>query len=115
MKRTLLACSLLCAIQAFAASATKEVEIPRSAYKDMYKYYVLEESKKANNFQMTYKRVGQTSFDYGIVEINCAGKVIRLLGAATKSARDISTANPGQWIKPAIGSIESDMIAYVCR
>jgi hypothetical protein len=115
MKNIFCICVLAAAFYTHALAKSKEVEIPRTAYKDLYKYYVVEESKKNTNMQLIYKRVGQTSFDYGIVEINCAGKVLRLLGTTTKSVRDISTANPGPWSKAAIGSIEADMIAYTCR
>ncbi|MCD8543492.1 MAG: hypothetical protein LRY52_01120 [Sulfurospirillum cavolei] len=97
------------------AASKKEIEIPRTVQKDIYKYYVLEENKKATIFQVTYKRVGTNSFDYGKVEINCPSKVIRLLGKSVKSVQDISTSTPGQWVKPAISTIESDMITYVCR
>ncbi len=115
MKRLCLMMTVFFLLNAYAAPKTKEVEVPRTAYQDIYKYYVLEESKKATNFQVIYKRVGASSFDYGIVEINCAGKVIRLLGKSVKSVRDINTDNPSPWIAPPLRTIESDMIAYVCR
>jgi len=107
--------TLLCFSLIAHAASKKEIEIPRTVQKDLYKYYILEESKKATIFQVTYKRVGISSFDYGKVEINCPSKVIRLLGKSVKSVQDINTANPGQWVKPTLNTIEADMITYVCR
>ena len=96
------------------SAKTKEVEVPRSAYQDTYKYYVVEESKSTTNMRLTYKRVGATAFDYGIIEANCPSKVMRLLGTGL-NVKGISTANPSQWVQPRIGTIEYDMMSYVCR
>ncbi len=115
MKRLCLMTAVLFLAVGYAAPRTKDVEVPRTAYQDIYKYYILEETKKATNFQVVYKRVGASSFDYGIVEINCAGKVIRLLGKSTKSVRAVNTDNPSPWIAPPLRTIEADIIAYVCR
>ncbi len=111
----LVCCASFLTGNVYGASKTQEVEIPRTAKKDIYRYFVIEETKKATIFQVTYKRVGQTAFDYGKVEINCPSKVIRLLGTSVKSVRDITVTSPGQWVKPALGTIEADMITYVCR
>lgn len=106
---------LLLTLHAYAASKTKEIEIPRTAYKDQYKYYVLEESKKNTLFTLTYKRVGFDNFSFGKVEVNCPSRVIRSLGTSVTSVKSINTANPSQWSQARIGAIESDMIAYICR
>ena len=111
----LLCCALVLAGNVYGASKTKEVEIPRTAYKDIYKYYVIEESKKNTNFILTYKRLSYDTILYGKVEINCPSKVIRSLGTSVKSPKAIDSENPTQWIQATIGTIESDMITYVCR
>lgn len=110
----LLCCALVLAGNVYGASKTKEVEIPRTAYKDIYKYYVIEESKKNTNFILTYKRLSYDTTLYGKVEINCPSKVIRSLGTSIKSVKTISDS-PTQWAQAKIGTIESDMITYVCR
>ncbi len=111
----LLCCTLILAGNAYGVSKTKEVEIPRTAYKDIYKYYVVEESKKNTTFILTYKRVSYSAILYGKVEINCPSRVIRSLGTSVKSPRAIMSENPTQWMQAPIGTIESDMITYVCR
>jgi hypothetical protein len=98
-----------------AYGASKEVEIPRTSYKNLYKFYVVEESKKNTNFVLSYKRLGYDTILFGKVEVNCPSKVIRSLGTSIKSVKDINTENPTQWVKPTIGTIESDMISYLCR
>lgn len=108
-------CALFLAANAYGASKIKEVEIPRSVYKDIYKYYVVEESKKNTNFILTYKRLSYDTMLYGKVEINCPSKVIRSLGTSIKSVKAINSDTPTQWAQARIGSIESDMITYVCR
>ncbi len=108
--------SLLLALSANAATKkSQETEIPRTAYKDIYKYYILEASKNATIYQVTYKRLGYDTILYGKVEINCPSKYIRSMGTSVKSVKEINTANPTQWTRPTIGSIELDLITYVCR
>ena len=97
-----------------AASKSNEVEFPRTAYQDNYKYYVLEEKKQNTTFVVTYKRAGFDSFVFGKVEINCPSRVIRSLGTSINSVKAIPM-EPTPWIQPTIGTIEFDMISYVCR
>jgi len=108
--------SLLWVLGANAAtSQTQETEIPRTAYKDIYKYYILETNKNATIYQVTYKRLGYDTILYGKVEVNCPSKYIRSMGTSVRSVKDISTDNPTPWTRPTIGSIELDLITYVCR
>ena len=109
----LIGCALL--ITASAYGASKEVEIPRTSYKNLYKFYVVAESKQNTNFLLTYKRLGYDTILYGIVEANCPSRVIRSLGTSVDSVRTINTSNPTQWIKPTFGTIELDMMTYFCR
>jgi len=107
--------SLLMVLSANAATRAQETEIPRTAYKDIYKYYILEVTRNATIYQVTYKRLGYDTILYGKVEINCPSKYIRSMGTNVRSVKDINTANPTQWTRPTIGSIELDLITYVCR
>ena len=102
-------------LSAYAATITQEVEIPRTTLKDVYKYYVLEETKKNTTFIVTYKRLSSNTILYGKAEINCPSKVIRSLGQNVNSAKSIDVSNPTAWQKPTLGTIEFDMVTYVCR
>ncbi|MDD3343471.1 MAG: hypothetical protein PHR87_07855 [Sulfurospirillaceae bacterium] len=91
----------------------QEVEIPRTAYQDIYKYYVLEVSKKANTQEITYRRQSHDAILFGKSEINCQQHAIRLLGTGASSKTISST--PSQWFRPPIRAVESDMINFVCH
>lgn len=106
--------ALTLAVNCFGANKS-EVEVPRTVQKDIYKYYIIEESKKTTLFNVTLKRLSYDTTLYIKVEVNCPSRVIRELGNSIKSAKAISTDTPKPWVKPVIGSIQSDIITYVCR
>jgi len=106
--------TILALTHLFAAQKTNEIEFPRSAYQDRYKYYILEEKKQNTTFVVTYKRAGFDSFLFGKAEINCPSRVIRSLGTSTASVKNIPL-QPSGWVQPTIGTIEFDMVSYVCR
>ena len=114
MKHFLAIASVSLFISSCAYAKTTDIEIPRTMSGDIYKYYVVGEGKDATNAQLIYKRVGASSFDFGKVEVNCASRMIRLIGTSVRSPRDI-IPNPTDWIRPAISTIQSDMINYMCR
>lgn len=97
----------------FGASA-KEVEIPRSAYKDIYKYYVIEITPKANVRSLTYKRLSYDTMVFGRLELDCAKRCVREVGQSSLSAKHIQN-NPQAWYTPRIGTFQADALAYLCH
>lgn len=97
------------------AAKPQENEVPRTVYKDIYKYYILEANKNATNFEVTYKRASFDSISYGKVQVNCAARYIKEVGASVRSPKEIAANPNAQWYQPAIGTIQFDMINYVCR
>lgn len=110
----MLFCLSVLAFQAYGASKSQEIEIPRSAYKDIYKYYVLEEGKQATLNYIVLRRQSFDTIVYFKAEINCPSRYMRLVGSSTQSARAI-VANPTQWVQPTIGTAEWDIVNFACR
>jgi len=98
----------------YGFSKSQEVEIPRTAYKDIYKYYVLEEGRQATISTITLRRQSFDTIVYIKAEVNCPSRYIRQVGSSTRSVRDIQN-NPTQWYQPTIGTAEFDIITYLCR
>ncbi len=92
-----------------------EIEVPRTALKDQFKYYILSDTKQATLHQVSLKRLSYDTILYIKVEINCPSRVIRELGYNVNSLKAISTNKPSQWYQPTIGSAQADIITYVCR
>jgi hypothetical protein len=113
-KKLAFICGAVLSISTYGISKSQEIEIPRTAYKDIYKYYVLEEGKQATNSTITLRRQSFDTIVYIKAEINCPSRYIRQIGSSTRSAREIQN-NPTQWYQPTIGTVELDIITYVCR
>ncbi|WP_263832114.1 hypothetical protein [Sulfurospirillum oryzae] len=114
-KKFLLICGFMVLLNTYAMSKSQEIEIPRIAYKDIYKYYVLEEGKQATTNYIILRRQSFDTILYIKAEVNCPSRYIRQLGTSTRSAREIQPANPSQWYQPTMGTVELDIINYVCR
>jgi len=115
VKKTIFMCSALLALSTYGISKPQEIEIPRTAYKDIYKYYVLEEGKQATLNYITLRRQSFDTIVYIKAEVNCPSRYIRQLGSSTRSAKEIRATAPTQWILPTIGTAEWDIVAYSCR
>lgn len=96
------------------AASSKEVEIPRSAYKDIYKYYAIEVSEKAKIYTLTYKRLSHNTMSFGRLELHCALRQVREMGQSNLSVKHIQN-NPQAWYAPRIGTFQSDALAYLCH
>ena len=102
-------------LNAYSAGRNSEVEVPRTAYKDPYKYYILSDTKQATIHQVSLKRLSYDTILYIKVEINCPSRVLREMGHNINSLKAIITNAPTQWYQPTIGSAQADIITYVCR
>ena len=107
--------SLMVALSAYAAPKSQEIEIPRTVYKDIYKYYLLETGKQATVNYATLRRQSFDTILYIKVEINCPSRYFRQIGYSTRSAKDIPANGTTEWYQPTISTIESDIVTYVCR
>lgn len=94
---------------------SSEVEVPRTALKDQFKYYILSDTKQATVHQVSLKRLSYDTILYIKVEINCPSRMIREMGYNVNSLKAISTNKPSQWYQPTIGSAQADIITFVCR
>lgn len=113
-KFIILCCSIL-ALNTYSISKSQEIEIPRTAYKDIYKYYVLEEGKQATLNYIILRRQSFDTIVYIKAEVNCPSRYIRTVGTSTRSAKEIRVTAPTQWTQPTIGTAEWDIVAYTCR
>ena len=102
------------ALNTYGVSKSQEIEIPRTAYKDIYKYYVLEEGRQATLSTIILRRQSFDTIVYIKAEVNCPSRYIRQVGSSTRSARDIQGTQT-QWYQPTIGTAEFDIVTYVCR
>ncbi|AFL67678.1 hypothetical protein [Sulfurospirillum barnesii] len=107
--------ALFLALNTYGAGRNNEVEVPRTAYKDPFKYYILSNTKQATIQQVTIKRLSYDTILYIKVEINCASRILREMGHNINSAKAISTNAPTQWYQPTIGSAQADIVTYICR
>lgn len=107
--------SLIIALSTYAVSKSQDIEIPRTAYKDIYKYYLLETGKQATVNYATLRRQSFDTILYIKVEMNCPSRYFRQVGYSTQSAKNIPANNLTEWYPPTIGTIESDIVAYICR
>lgn len=114
-KKIVIICGALLALNTYSVGKSQEIEIPRTAYQDIYKYYVLEEGKQATVNFITLRRQSFDTIVYIRAEVNCPSRYIRQIGSSTRSARNIQADNPSQWYQPTIGTVELDIITYVCR
>ena len=108
--------SAFCALSLlYALTPISEVEIPRTAYKSPYKFYLLEKTKKINTYEATYKCIGSDSLWFGKLEINCELRLVREVGESLASVKKI-TNNPSRaWYMPVITSFQADMMHFVCH
>lgn len=107
--------SLIIALSAYSAQKSQDIEIPRTAYKDIYKYYLLEAGKQATVNYVVLRRQSFDTILYIKAEINCPSRYFRQIGYNARSPRDIPANSLTEWYKPTIGTIESDIVTYVCR
>ena len=107
-------CGIVLALSTSSIGKSQEIEIPRTAYKDIYKYYVLEEGKQATLNYIIVRRQSFDSIAYFKLDVNCPSRYIRQVGSSTRSVSDIR-ATPSQWVQPTIGTAEWDIVTYVCR
>lgn len=114
-KKLAMICGAILALNTYGLGKSQEIEIPRTAYKDIYKYYVLEEGKQATISSITLRRQSFDSIVYIKAEVNCPSRYIRQVGSSTRSAKEIRATAPTQWIQPTIGTAEWDIVAYTCR
>ena len=114
-KRFFFVCGVLFAFSTYGISKTQEVEVPRTVYKDTYKYYVIEEGKQATLNYITLRRQSFDSILYIKAEVNCPSRYIRQVGSSTRSVKEIRATQPTQWLQPTIGMAEWDIVSYVCR
>ena len=115
IKKLAMICGALLALNTYSLGKSQEIEIPRTVHKDIYKYYVVEEGKQATLSSITLRRQSFDSIVYIKAEVNCPSRYIRQVGSSTRSARDIRTDSPTQWIQPTMGTAEWDIVAYTCR
>lgn len=99
----------------YGATPSGEVEIPRTAYKDIYKYYLLEKSKKSSHLEVTYKRSSVDSILYGKIEINCTIHQVHETGQSLLSVKKIPYTPTNKWYTPRISSFQADIMNFVCR
>ncbi len=99
----------------YAATPSSEVEIPRTAYKDIYKYFLLEKTKKTSHFEITYKRSNFDSIVYAKMEINCALRQVHEIGQSALSVKKIPYTPTNTWFTPRITSFQADLMNFVCR
>ncbi|WP_041956403.1 hypothetical protein [Sulfurospirillum arsenophilum] len=114
VKKLAIICGAVLALNTYSLGKSQEIEIPRTAYKDIYKYYVLEEGRQATISSITLRRQSFDTIVYIKAEVNCPSRYIRQVGSSTRSAREIQN-NPTQWYQPTIGTVELDIITYLCR
>lgn len=114
VKKLAMICGTVLALNTYSLGKSQEIEIPRTAYKDIYKYYVLEEGRQATISSITLRRQSFDTIVYIKAEVNCPSRYIRQVGSSTRSAREIQS-NPTQWYQPTIGTVELDIITYLCR
>jgi hypothetical protein len=107
---------LFCVSALFGAFESREVEVPRTAYKtDHFKYYITETAKKSNTYIVSIKRVSSSAITFFKAQINCSSKVFKSLGSSSKSASAINPNYSSPWFKPVLGSIEKDIMTQVCK
>ena len=99
----------------FSAPLSSDIEVPRSVYKDRYKYYIEERAHQGMLHFVTLKRISADSMLFVKTEIDCTSRIIREMGHSVSSTKKINTSPPPQWYKPKIISIEADLINYVCH
>ena len=99
----------------YGATPSNEMEIPRTAYKDIYKYSLLEKTKKVSHFEATYERSSFDSILYGKIEINCTVRQVHEIGQSTLSAKKIPYTPTNKWYTPRITSFQADIMNFVCR
>lgn len=107
--------SLMIALSAYSAPKSQDIEIPRTAYKDIYKYYLLEVGKQATVHSVVLRRQSFDTILYIKVEINCPSRYFRQIGYSTRSAKEIPANSTTEWYQPTISTIESDIVTYICR
>lgn len=99
----------------YGANDTKETLIPQTAYGSLSKYYMLEIGKNNTNYLIIFEQVTANALLFVRSEINCGTRSIRTLGSSPRSTKDI-ISNPSNWLsQPHIGTIQFDLITFVCK
>ena len=99
----------------YGASSPKEILIPQTSYDSLSKYHLIELGKKEANYLMLFEKVTSNALLFIRAEINCSTRSIRTLGSSPRSVKDIPN-NPSAWMShPRIGTIQFDLITYVCK
>ena len=114
-KKIAVICGALVVLSTYSVSKSQDIEIPRTAYQDIYKYYVLEEGRQATSSYITLRRQSFDTIVYIKAQVNCPSRYIRQIGSSTRSPKNIQPDDTQQWYLPTFGTIESDIITYVCR
>ena len=105
-------CALIFASAAIAKQA--EVPIPRSMPGDKGKYSLISKKKTGNVIQVVHKRVGVSTIDYTLTEVNCKTGLMRVLGESDESPNSIRK-KPTKWFELVPGSSKSDLARFVCK
>ena len=99
----------------YGASSPKEILIPQTSYDSLTKYNMLEVEKKDANYLIVFEKITSNALLLIRAEINCSTRSIRTLGSSPRSLKDISYT-PSAWVnQPRIGTIQFDLITYVCK
>jgi hypothetical protein len=115
-KYILVLCTLFLTLNAYGAVKVQEIEVIRTAYnKDPYKYFITEIEKKGTTYNVTLKRLNSGAIMFFKTQLKCSPRAFRKLGTSEISASKIQVSTSAQWYKPVIGSIELDVINYICR
>ncbi|MDD2384809.1 MAG: hypothetical protein PHN18_11515 [Sulfurospirillaceae bacterium] len=99
----------------YGVDTIKETPIPQTAYGSLSKYYMLETRKNDTNYSIVFESVTANTLLFIRSEINCSTRSIRMMGSSPRSVKDIAN-NPSDWLShPRIGTIEFDLITFVCK
>lgn len=99
----------------YSENTTQETLIPQTAYGSLSKYYMLEIGRSDTNYLIVFEQVTVNTLLFVRSEINCGTRSIRIIGSSPRSAKEIVN-NPSSWLShPRIGTIQFDLITFVCK
>ncbi len=99
----------------FLPALMSMIEITRTAYKDPYKYYFLEKTKKLDYSEVAYKCLGPDTLWFGKIEINCANSLVRDVGQSPISVKKIVYTTSEPWYTPRVSSFQADIMNFICH